>query len=74
VPIILKHHVLQLPVFVACTKAGLVPCLLPFPTVKQDYALDRKTHAEVVARIEPALIVTYRELAALYISEIDSVF
>jgi fatty-acyl-CoA synthase len=60
--ILLKHHVLQLPLFVACMKAGLVPCFLPFPSMKQDPALYWTTHSEVVARSRPALIVTYQEL------------
>jgi len=60
--IFLKHHMKQLPLFVACMKAGLIPCFLPFPTVKQDPALYWATHADVVARSRPALIVTYPEL------------
>lgn len=60
--IILRHHVMQLPLFVGCMKAGLIPCFLPFPSVKQDPALYWKTHQEVVNRSRPALIVTYGEL------------
>lgn len=62
--IILKHHVLQLPLFVGCMKAGLIPCFLPFPSVKQDPDLYWKTHEEVLTRSRPALIVTYAELVA----------
>lgn len=58
----LKHHVLQLPLFVGCMKAGLVPCFLPFPSAKQDPDLYWQTHAAVIARCEPALIVAYGEL------------
>lgn len=60
--IILKHHVLQLPLFVGCMKAGFIPCFLPFPSVKQDPSLYWKTHEEVVTRSRPALVVTYAEL------------
>jgi fatty-acyl-CoA synthase len=60
--IILKHHILQLPLFVGCMKAGFIPCFLPFPSVKQDPALYWKTHEEVVTRSQPALVVTYAEL------------
>jgi acyl-CoA synthetase (AMP-forming)/AMP-acid ligase II len=60
--IIVKHHVLQLPLFVACMKTGFIPCFLPFSSVKQDPELYWKTHAEVITRSEPALIVTYAEL------------
>jgi len=60
--IILKHHILQLPLFVGCMKAGFIPCFLPFPSVKQDPALYWKTHEEVVTRSQPALVVTYMEL------------
>jgi fatty-acyl-CoA synthase len=60
--IIVKHHVLQLPLFVACMKAGLIPCFLPFPSVKQDPVLYWKTHDEVMTRSDPALVVTYAEL------------
>jgi len=62
--LILKHHVLQLPLFVGCMKAGLIPCFLPFPSVKQDRDLYWKTHEEVINRSRPALIVTYGELVA----------
>jgi fatty-acyl-CoA synthase len=62
--LILKHHVLQLPLFVGCMKAGLIPCFLPFPSVKQDRVLYWKTHEEVINRSRPALIVTYGELVA----------
>ncbi len=60
--IIVKHHVLQLPLFVACMKAGFIPCFLPFPSVKQDPVLYWKAHEEVITRSKPALIVTYAEL------------
>jgi acyl-CoA synthetase (AMP-forming)/AMP-acid ligase II len=60
--IVLKHHVLQLPLFVGCMKAGFIPCFLPFPSAKQDPALYWKTHAEVVTRSAPALVVTYAAL------------
>jgi fatty-acyl-CoA synthase len=62
VVIILKHHVLQLPLFVACMKAGFIPCFLPFPSAKQDPALYWKTHEEVINRSKPALVVTYATL------------
>jgi fatty-acyl-CoA synthase len=34
--IVLKHHILQLPLFLGCMKAGLIPSFLPFPSTKQD--------------------------------------
>lgn len=60
--IILKHHVLQLPLFIGCMKAGFIPCFLPFPSVKQDPLLYWKTHEEVVTRSRAALVVSYTEL------------
>jgi fatty-acyl-CoA synthase len=60
--IVLKHQVMQLPLFVGCMKAGLIPCFLPFPSVKQDAALYWKAHEELITRIRPALVITYAEI------------
>jgi acyl-CoA synthetase (AMP-forming)/AMP-acid ligase II len=60
--IVLKHHLLQLPLFLGCMKAGLIPCFLPFPSTKQDPFLFWRTQAAVLQRIDAALIVTYAEL------------
>jgi fatty-acyl-CoA synthase len=60
--IILRHQVMQLPLFVGCMKAGLIPCFLPFPSVKQDATLYWKAHEELIRRIRPALVIVYREV------------
>src|SRR3981081_2041501 len=60
--IILKHQVMQLPLFVGCMKAGMIPCFLPFPSVKQDANLYWKAHEELIRRIRPALVIVYREV------------
>lgn len=60
----LKHHPLQLPAYLGTMMAGLVPSFMAFPTPKQDPAHYWASHAELVARIQPALIVTYPEIAS----------
>lgn len=60
--IILKHHLLQLPLFVGCMRAGLIPSFLPFPSAKQDPDLYWQSHAEVIDRTRPVAIVTYGDL------------
>jgi len=60
--VILKHHLMQLPLFVGCMRAGFVPSFLPFPSAKQDPDLYWQSHAEVIERTRPAAIVTYDDL------------
>lgn len=57
--VILKHHLMQLPLFVGCMRAGLIPSFLPFPSAKQDPKLYWQSHAEVIERTRPAAVVTY---------------
>lgn len=59
----LKHHPLQLPAYLGTMMAGLVPSFMAFPTPKQDPAHYWASHAELVARIRPALVITYPEIA-----------
>ncbi|ACL57701.1 AMP-binding protein [Methylobacterium nodulans] len=60
----LKHHPRQLPAYLGAMMAGLIPSFMAFPTPKQDPALYWASHAALIARIRPAAIVTYREIAA----------
>ncbi len=60
--VILKHHLMQLPLFVGCMRAGFIPSFLPFPSAKQDPDLYWQSHAEVIERTRPAAIVTYDDL------------
>jgi fatty-acyl-CoA synthase len=60
--IVLKHHMLQLPLFLGCMKAGLIPCFLPFPSAKQDRDLFWRAQAAVLQSTDAALLVTYAEL------------
>ncbi|MCJ2045377.1 AMP-binding protein [Methylobacterium sp. J-078] len=59
----LRHHPLQLPAYLGTMMAGLVPSFMAFPTPKQDPAHYWASHAELVARIRPALVITYPEIA-----------
>jgi fatty-acyl-CoA synthase len=59
----LKHHPLQLPAYLGTMMAGLVPSFMAFPSPKQDPAHYWASHADLVTRIRPALIITYPEIA-----------
>ncbi|WP_244011492.1 AMP-binding protein [Methylobacterium sp. J-068] len=59
----LRHHPLQLPAYLGAMMAGWIPSFMAFPTPKQDPAHYWASHAELVARIRPALVVTYPEIA-----------
>ncbi|QRE72403.1 AMP-binding protein [Methylobacterium aquaticum] len=59
----LKHHPVQLPAYLGTMMAGLVPSFMAFPTPKQDPVLYWKSHAALIRRIRPAVIVTYPEIA-----------
>lgn len=60
--VIVKHRLMQLPLFVGCMRAGFIPSFLPFPSAKQDPDLYWQSHAEVIERTRPAAIVTYDDL------------
>jgi fatty-acyl-CoA synthase len=60
--IVLKHHFLQLPLYLGCMKAGLIPCFLPFPSAKQDPSLFWRTQAAVFEHTDTALVVTHADL------------
>lgn len=60
--LIVKHRLMQLPLFVGCMRAGFIPSFLPFPSAKQDPDLYWQSHAEVIERTRPAAIVTYGDL------------
>jgi fatty-acyl-CoA synthase len=70
--IILKHHALQLPLFLGCLKGGLIPSFLPFPSAKQDPTLFWRTQAIVFERSDAALVITYGELVARVSALIDA--
>lgn len=61
--IILRHGVDPMPAFLAAMWIGAVPSFLPFPNPRQDLALYRQTHAEVLRRTRAAALLAEPDLA-----------
>ncbi|HTU68854.1 MAG TPA: AMP-binding protein [Candidatus Baltobacteraceae bacterium] len=59
--IILRHSPHLFYSFFGAVLAGAIPSFMPFPTPKQRGDLYWSDHETLFARIEPALIVTYKE-------------
>jgi len=62
--IVLPHRIELYPALLGAMRAGLIPSFLPFPTSKQDPALYWANHEALFARVQPACILTYKELIA----------
>jgi fatty-acyl-CoA synthase len=60
--LILQHGIDMYPAFLGAMRAGLVPSFLPYPTPKQDTALYWRAHKALLARVQPACILSYAEL------------
>jgi len=65
VAIILKHTPEQFYAFLGAVLTGALPAFMPYATSKQDAGQYWNDHRRLFERIEPALVVTYPEHAAL---------
>ncbi len=61
--VILRHSPHQFYSYLGAILAGAIPSFMPFPSAKQRPELYWADHAALFSRIEPQLIVTYRENA-----------
>jgi acyl-CoA synthetase (AMP-forming)/AMP-acid ligase II len=61
--IVLQHGLDVYAAFVGAMLAGAVPSLLPYPNARHDHALYWSQHRQLFARVRPAAIVTFDELA-----------
>jgi fatty-acyl-CoA synthase len=59
-----RHHPDLYAIFVGCMLQGTVPSLMPYPNPKQDSALFWKSHRELLARIQPRLLIVSASLEA----------
>lgn len=62
--IVLKHHAELYETFLGAMMAGFIPSFLPFATPKQDPDAYWGAHKNLFSRVEPGMIVTYRENVA----------
>lgn len=60
----IRHHPDIYAIFVGCMLRGMVPSLMPYPNPKQDSALFWKSHRELLARIQPRLLIVSAALEA----------
>jgi len=63
--IVLKHTPEQFYAFLGAVLAGALPTYMPYATSKQDAARYWSDHRRLFERIQPALVVTYAEHAAI---------
>lgn len=63
--IFLSHGVDLLPIFFGAQWVGAIPSYMPPLSPRQDHVSYLKTHAELIAHIEPALVIADPEVAAV---------
>lgn len=67
-----KHQPDMYYAFIGCMMAGVIPAFMPYPNAKQDSALFWKSHRELLARINPRLLLVSEELVDQFMANLPA--